>query len=401
MRVLSINNCSYGSTGMIMLGIHETLQAEGEDSVVCWSRGRTARTQNEMKFGTDTGVRLHALGARLVDGVGRFSARATRTLVSKIEEYRPDIIHLHNVHGYCLNMDVLFEYLKRSELPVVWTLHSCWPFTGHCSYFTYAGCEQWRSQCSRCPQIHEFPKSLIIDNSSRNFEWKHDLFTSLEQLTLVTPSQWLANLTEQSFFGGYPIRVIKNGIDTDVFRPCGCATSTRAALGVSKNKKMLLSVASPWSKRKGLEDLAKLSELLDDSYGIVIVGLDKRQVQSLPSGIVGIECTDSTQQLAELYSAADLFVNPTHEDNYPTVNIEALACGTRVLTYDTGGSPECSLNGDDRIIVPEKTAEALARAIEEHFARRFKPAVNSKVKSIRECSTTYLQLYRDILKKRE
>lgn len=375
-----------------MLGIHEELKCCGHESQAAWARGRSSENETELTFNSQLGVYSHAARARVTDRVGFYSSLATRKLVDEIKRFGPDVVHLHNIHGYCLDVRVLFSYLKDADIQVVWTLHSCWPFTGHCTYFERIGCDRWKTHCFNCPQKSEFPKSVLIDASEKNFDEKKALFTSLNKLTVVTPSRWLAGLVQESFLSRYPVKVVRNGIDVSVFnnRIDGSAARGRCCVG---DRKMILGVASPWSERKGFKDIIKLRSLLGDEYLIVLVGLSAKQLSSLPEGIVGFDRTDSTAELAELYAAADLFINPTHEDNYPTVNLEALACGTRVLTYNTGGSPECASCRDDCIITDECTPESMFAAIESFFSRASYRPISSTVKDQGECAAAYLSLY--------
>jgi glycosyltransferase involved in cell wall biosynthesis len=258
-------------------------------------------------------------------------------LIRRIKELNPDVIHLHNIHGYYLNIEVLFSFLRDYNKPVVWTLHDCWAFTGHCAYFDYANCEQWRTHCTKCPEKKSYPKSFALDNSSRNFDRKKRLFSGIRDLSIVTPSEWLSDLVGESFLSNYPRRVINNGIDLEVFKP---------TKGDFRNKRnldslfIILGVAAGWNRRKGLETFLELSRELSDNEKIVLVGLTSKQKKTLPANILGIERTNSAQELAEMYSASDVFLNPTLEDNFPTTNLEAMACGTPVITYRTGGSPE-------------------------------------------------------------
>lgn len=341
MKVLQINSvCGRGSTGRIAADLADVLKAQGHACKIAYGRETVPEKYRDIavRIGTDWDVRLHGVETRLFDTHGFGSRRATARFLDWVRDYDPDVIHLHNIHGYYLNAELLFAYLKRAGKPVVWTLHDCWAFTGHCAYFTAAGCEKWRTHCGGpCPQKREYPQCLGPGQSRRNFRRKRDSFTGVPSLTIVTPSHWLAGLVRESCLREYPVRVIPNGIDLQVFRPTGSDFRERHSL---EGKKILLGVASVWDERKGLRDFVELSGMLDSRYQIVLVGLSEAQLQSLPPNILGIRKTADTKELAEIYSAADVFLNPTHEDNFPTTNLEALACGTPVITYRTGGSPE-------------------------------------------------------------
>ena len=338
-----INTVPHGSTGGIMMKEHKELLARGEQSFAFWGRGRMPENNHEMRFASDTEVNLDALQTRLDGKAGFHSKSATKRLLSRLDEIKPDVVHLHNIHGYYVNVEMLFEWLAKSNCAVEWTLHDCWAFTGHCAYFTYAKCEQWKtccSHCESCPQLETYPKTFSKDSCSWNFEQKKRLFNLVPtaRMKLITPSQWLADLVGESILKNYPVEVRHNTIDTDVFKPTPSDFRERYGIG---NKFMILGVASPWTERKGLSDFVRLAGDLDmDKYAIVLVGLNKKQIKSLPENIIGLARTNSAKELAEIYTAADVFFNPTREDNYPTVNLEAEACGTPVVTYDTGGCRE-------------------------------------------------------------
>ena len=338
-----INTVPNGSTGGIMMKEHHELLARGEDSYVFWGRGREAQNDHEMKFCTDLEVKIDALQVRLDGRAGFHSNKATRRLLSRLDEIKPDIVHLHNLHGYYINVEMLFNWLAAQDCRVEWTLHDCWAFTGHCAHFTYVKCAQWKTHCAYskpCPQLGTYPKTVCRSSCARNFEAKRRLFTIVppERMTFISPSYWLSDFVKESFFGDYPIKVCHNTVDSSVFRPTPSDFRGRHGIG---DKFMVLGVASPWTERKGLSDFVRLAGELDSKrYAIVLVGLSSEQVKILPKSVVGLSRTDSVQELAAIYSAADIFFNPTLEDNFPTVNLEAEACGTPVLTYDTGGCRE-------------------------------------------------------------
>ena len=330
--------CGIRSTGRICTDLADALETQGHTCKIAY--GREAAPKKYQKYGyritSKWGVRLDALLSRLFGNAGFNSKRATKKFIEWVKQFDPDIIHLHNLHGYYINTPALFDYLKASGKPVIWTLHDCWSFTGHCAHFTTEKCEKWKSECFSCPKYHAYPKSFI-DRSRKNYKKKKELFSSLDKLTIVTPSHWLANLARASFLGSCPITVIPNGIDTAIFKPT--PSDFRKKHGLS-DKKIVLGVASAWGKGKGLYDFVSLAHLLGESYKVVLVGVTKQQKEELPSEILAITRTNNAQELAEIYTAADVFVNPTYCDTYPTVNLEAHACGTPVITYRTGGSVE-------------------------------------------------------------
>lgn len=331
------------STGRIMQEIGELALQNGWRSCIAYGKGRdgikTCKSET-IPVGSLCSTLWHGVETRLFDRHGLASTHATREFVKEIDRIHPDIIHIHNIHGYFLNYRVLFDYLSHSGIPVVWTVHDCWLYTGHCYYYSYAGCDKWQTGCGGCPQQRGFPASFIVDRSRRNFEDKKTAFTSMpkDKLVIVPVSEWIRSEMSKSFLGGYNFRVIHNGINTDVFKICN-ENDVIEKYGL-KGKHILLGVASIWSREKGFDDFMQLSRMLNDDETIVLVGIKNEERKKLPNNIIGISRTENVNQLAELYSVADAFINPTWQDNYPTVNLEAISCGTPVITYRTGGSVE-------------------------------------------------------------
>ena len=341
MKVLFINCvCGVGSTGRICGEKADELSAAGHECRIAYGRDSFVPDRYKkyaVRIGGDLDVRLHAASARLFDNAGFMSRRATKRFLEWAREFDPDEIHLHNLHGYYINVELLFEYLKSVDKTVTWTLHDCWPFTGHCAHFTIAGCDKWKTRCENCPQKGAYPASVLCDASRRNFDKKKELFRGVKNMTLVAPSEWIAGLAKQSFLSEYPVRVEHNRINTDVFKPT--PSDFRKKHGLA-DKKIVLGVSGVWSKEKGLDDFVSLSRMLDDRYKVVLVGLTEAQKNALPNSVLGVVRTESAEELAGIYTTADVFLNLTYEDNYPTVNLEAKACGAPVVTYRTGGSPE-------------------------------------------------------------
>ena len=331
MKVLQINSvCGIRSTGRICTDLADVLFAIGQESLILYGRESAPSRFSSFskKITTDSEVKLHGVCARIFDKAGFVSKRATERFIKEIERYNPDIIHLHNLHGYYLNVETLFEYLKTQDRPVVWTLHDCWAFTGHCSHFSYVGCNGWKNGCGNCPQINEYPKSFS-DNSAANFERKRKCFNGVKNMTLITPSNWLADVVRQSFLGDYPVVVIPNGIDLDSFKPTDLQIREKYGIG---DGKIILGVASAWSERKGLYDFVRLSELVSDDYKIVLVGL--KDVRGIPEKIITIPHIDGIEELAALYSSAYVFYNPSREETMGLTTVEAMACGAPVAVYD-------------------------------------------------------------------
>lgn len=394
MKVLYINVvCGTGSTGRICTDLLACLEKMGHSGAVAYGRGGAPESVPAYRIETDAGVRLHALTARLFDSAGFGSKSATQKLIRWIVDERFDLIHLHNLHGYYIHVGLLFDFLKQAGLPAVWTLHDCWAMTGHCTHFDFVGCEKWRTGCFSCPEKRQYPASLLLDNSSRNHQQKKALFTGVRGLHLVSPSQWLADLIAQSNLKEYPVSVIPNGVDRSKF--CPASEDVRQRLGL-QGKRVYLSAAGHWYDRKGLYDLTNLARLLNTEEKLVVVGLSEKQRRDMPDNVLALGHTGSVQGLAALYTMADVFINPSREDNLPTVNLEALACGTRVITYPTGGSPETLPEGGG-IVTAEKTPQALLEA-----ARALGPkpadAPAFDVLSKEKAAQRYLSLYEAVLK---
>lgn len=340
MRIAEINSCNFGSTGNIMLEIAEVAEKCGHTAAVCYPKSRgNAKKQKEtdIVIGSRLSRNLHLKLAEITGLNGCFSYFSTLDFLRKLNKFKPDIIHLHNLHNCYVNLPLLFGYIKKHNIKTVWTLHDCWSFTGHCPYFDIAECDKWKTECYNCPQYKEYPKSLF-DNSKYMYRLKKKWFTGIENMTIVTPSEWLASLVKESYLKDYPVKVINNGIDLNTFKP---TESDFRKKYDCESKNIVLGVALPWGKRKGLDVFSELAERLDDRYRIVLVGLAKEQKEGLPPNIIGLERTANQTELAEIYTAADVFANPTREEVFGLVNTEALACGTPGVTFETGGSPEC------------------------------------------------------------
>lgn len=349
-RLLQINiTANWGSHGKIAEGIGDAVTSHGWESHIAYGRWCNPSHSRLYHIGSMGDERLHGVCSRLFDDHGLHSCRATRRLVEYIKDLRPDIIHLHNIHGYYLNYPILFDYLARSGTPVVWTLHDCWTYTGHCAHYMYAKCDRWKTRCHDCPQKKAYPTSLWLDRSERNHALKRQYFCSVPGLTLIPVSRWLEGELHQSFFKDTPIRQIYNGIDLHTFSPVPADEGKPAVTqGYSH---MVLGVASNWY-RKGLDDFFRLRGMLPPDHLIVIVGAGGKDLQRINAteGMAGIPRTQNADELRRLYAAADVYFNPTWEDNLPTTNIEALACGTPVITYDTGGAGEIVTQGTGYVI---------------------------------------------------
>lgn len=334
MKIIQINTtCGIGSTGKIAVGISKLLTADSIENYIIYSN-RSNGYEAGISCSDNKYIKLQALKSRLFGNYGFNSKKATKRIIKELERIQPDVVHLHNIHGHDCDLEMLFTYFKKNKTKLVWTFHDCWAFTGYCVYFDAVNCDRWKKECFRCPQSKDF--TWLFDKSKQLFKKKRNLFNGLN-LTIVTPSQWLAELVRQSFLKEYETVVINNGIDLGVFRPV--ESDFRQKYGIEQ-KKIVLGVSMGWESRKGFDVFIELASRLTDDFKIVLIGTNDKTDKHLPENILSIHRTNNQQELAEIYSAADVFVNPTREDNYPTVNMEAIACGTPVLTFKTGGSPE-------------------------------------------------------------
>jgi glycosyltransferase involved in cell wall biosynthesis len=377
-----------GSTGRIAEEIGQLAVDNGWESYIAYARNDRMSQSKKIKIGNKFDIYWHVLMTRLFDRHGLCSNNATNKLIKQIKQINPDIIHLHNIHGYYLNYKILFHYLKESGIPVVWTLHDCWTFTGHCVYFTYMKCDKWKDHCFNCPQKKTYPSGLFIDRSRKNYIEKKKSFLSIgNKLTLVPVSDWLAGLCSQSFFRNVSIKRIHNGIDINTFKPLSEKEKMEIFNKYNITTRFFISgVANVWSARKGLNDFIKLRSILSEEYSILLVGLSKKQILSLPQGIIGLSKTEHIDELAKIYASSEVFINPTWEDNFPTTNLEALSCGTPVITYNTGGSIEAVIE-ETGFIVEQGDIQGLKNAIE-------KIKKNGKIKYSLACRKRALDFFR-------
>lgn len=336
MKIVQINaTCGVGSTGKICVGISETLEKNSVENYILYSV-KDSTYPYGLRYGNEVYRKCQALKSRVFGNYGFNSRSATKKLIGELERLQPDIIHLHNLHSHDCDLEMLLSYIKSKHIKLIWTFHDCWAFTGYCTHFTMANCEKWKQECRNCDQWRQF--SWFRDRSWYLYDKKKWAMQGLD-LTIVTPSNWLAELVKQSFLKDYPVKVIHNGIDLSVFRPTPSDFREKYGIG---SKYIVLGVAFGWGERKGLDVFVELAKRLDpENYQIVLVGTDDRVDRQLPKQILSIHRTQNQRELAEIYTAADVFANPTREEVLGLVNLEALACGTPGVTYRTGGSPEC------------------------------------------------------------
>jgi len=344
MKVLIINaSCGNGSTGRIVADLYQMLRNKGDNCKIAFGHGEPRMVPHEdtIRVNNKWGYYIHNILGKLFDRAGFFSRQKTKKFVKIIEEYKPDLIHLHNLHGFWINIDILFKELRKLNIPIVWTLHDCWAYTGHCAHYTANKCNKWIDGCHACQYLYAYPESFFVDNSRNNYLKKKELFTSVNKMTIVTPSKWLAGEVKKSFLGKYHVVPILNGIDLKTFSRKEFVS--RKKFGIPEHKKILLAVAFVWNKEKGLDDLIELSKIIDkDEYVMVIVGLSARQKETLllPPTIIAIERTSNIDDLVELYSLSDVFLNPSYQETMGMVTAEAIACGTPAIVYDKTAVPE-------------------------------------------------------------
>lgn len=393
--LIQINiTANWGSTGKIAESIGLAAMNAGWESYIAYGRWSNPSRSHLIRVGNRLDKYLHYAEQRIRDNEGLCSRRSTRQFIRQIEEIKPDIVQLHNIHDHYLNYRTLFDYLNQSNIKVVWTFHDCWAFTGHCFHFVTKDCEKWKKGCYECPMKNALPKT-VFDNSKENYELKKALFGGCQNLTVVPCSDWIAGFVRQSFLKDKRIEVIKNGVDLSVFKPTKKWTND----GLYR----ILAVSNIWSLEKGLSDIFKLRSLLSPEFLIIVVGLNEKQLKDLPTGITGIKRTQNMQELVDLYSRANVLINPTYADTFPTVNLEALACGTPVITYKTGGSPE-AIDDMTGLVVDQGDVEGMVMAIKNLCAKNRA----TLVKDCREraenefdkerCDEEYVELYKQLLK---
>lgn len=398
MKVVEINSGFHGSTGTIMLSIADKVRSMGNEAYTFSELKSKIAPTGHYFFGSKIENILHR-GISVLSGIsGKGSKYGTKELIKQLDTIHPDILHLHNLHGWYINIPMLFEYIKKNNIKTVWTLHDCWGFTAQCSHFTMEKCEKWKTGCYDCPRYKIYPYTLV-DRTKKMWHLKKTWFSNVENMVIVTPSEWLSKLVKQSFLSDYPVRVINNGIDLDVFKPTN--SDFRKEYGI-EDKKIVLGVASDWNERKGLDVFFYLAETLPREYKIVLVGTNAEIDKSLPEKILSIHRTQNQEELAKIYTAADVFVNPTREENFPTVNIEALACGTPIVTFKTGGSPEILDASTGRVVAYNDILglkNEIIRVCTEEKLEQLSCIERSKLFSADSKYGEYIALYNDLIRR--
>ena len=392
MKVAQINASLQGSTGKICKAVSEKLTEKGVENYIFYS-ARKSDFSRGIKYQKDGYTRMQTGFSRLFGNYG-FNARlSTKTLIKKLKQLQVDVVHLHNVHSHNLHLGLFFKYIKSANVKVFWTFHDCWAFTGYCPHFDMIGCKKWQTGCYDCSQKKRY--SWLFDKSKRLYEKKRKSLTGVKDMTIITPSTWLAGLVKKSFLKTYPVQIIHNGIDLSVFKPTESDFKEKHGL---HNKKIVLGVAFDWGKAKGLDVFIELSKRLASDYQIVLVGTDEKIDKQLPENILSIHRTQNQKELAGIYTVADVFVNPTREENYPTVTMEAIACGTPVVTFKTGGSPE-TLDETCGFVVKKEDIDEMQNCIERICKRRLftEEACLNKAKEFNQITRfeEYVNLYEE------
>ena len=361
MRILGINSWYNGSTGNIMQMCASETRKRGHEVVMCCpftlTNKNLKKDNTQWLFGQIILRKLSEKLAYLTSKNGCFNRIDTWLLLRRIKKWRPDVIHLHNLHPDYINLPLLFSFIKKNNIPVVWTLHDCWAFTGGCAHFE-KGCSKWKEQCYGCKLYRVYPASMF-DNSRRKYIQKKQWFTGVDNMVLCTPSKWLANLCEQSFMSDYPIRAINNGIDLNIFWPHKSNIRERFSI---KRRWMVLAVASGWTEMKGVDVVCRIAEMLSDDYQVVMVGAINKVENYIPKNVITIQRTEDQCMLSDIYSAADVFINPTRQEVLSMVNIEAIACGTPVVTFRAGGAPE-TIDDTCGVVVEQEDVAAMKNEI--------------------------------------
>ncbi|WP_244052374.1 MULTISPECIES: glycosyltransferase [Hungatella] len=397
MKVLMINCvCGIRSTGRICTDLSEILESYGHECRIVYGRETIPEKYQHiaLKLDSNIEIKINALKARIFDNEGFNAKKETKKLIEYIGKYKPDIIHLHNLHGYYLNIELLLGYLAERDIPVVYTMHDCWAITGHCAHFAKIKCEKWKTGCFNCAIKNEYPASFLMDSSKKNWEKKRALFQKLNNIIIVTPSEWLANILKQSYLKHQSIIVIPNGVDMEVFQPTESDFRKKYKL---ENKHIVLGVATAWNERKGLKEFMLLQKELDDSYQLVLVGLTQNQIQKLPDGVIGIERTNSMQELAGLYSTADIFVNAGQEETMGLTTVEAMACGTPAVVSDLTAVPEV-IDSDGGLIFTDYSVECMAEKIRSAVGMSFPYTRRSAMRYEKKRQyEKYLELYETMI----
>jgi putative colanic acid biosynthesis glycosyltransferase len=342
MKVIQINGvASAGSTGKIVTQLSEVMHSEGiENYIISAGYKETTERDNVYFCSSYIGVRTHQILGNLLGDTGFHSYLATRKAISILKKNKPDVVHLHNIYSYFLNVETLLNYLKTHHITTIWTIHDFWAVTGHCTHFEVAGCYRWKKECGNCPQLRKFPYSRFFDRSATLLNKKKSIYDGWNTLYLATVSEWVANYLPDSILKGKEIRIIPNGVDTSVFKPLAVEKPYEF-----KEKFVILSVAMSWGANKGLNDLLSLASKMNEDELLVIIGLPEDKIDKLPTNVIGIPRTKNADELCNYYNIADVYVSASTEETMGLTVVEAMACGTPAVVYNKTALPELIADG--------------------------------------------------------
>lgn len=402
-KIVQINVTCNGSTGRIMEQIQKKATESGYKAISFYGRGNPSNKEC-IKIDTQIEILWHVLIARLLNLQGHGSIFATYRMIKKIKKIQPDIIHLHNLHGYYINLKMLFKFLKKQNIPIIWTLHDCWAFTGHCAYYTANNCEKWKSLCDNCKYKNMYPEAYFFGNrAKKEYLLKKKLISEIKNLTITVPSHWLKGQVNNSYLKERQTEVVHNCIETNVFKPIEY-TDIKKKYNIDLNKKIILGVAAQWGKNKGIEYFKELSEIIDNEKEVIVmVGLTDKQIQAMPENIIGINRTENIEELVNIYSMADVFFNPSIQETFSMVTIEAIACGTPCLVMDSTATPELVNENIGRILKKQEFSDMkkIYKEIQEMIkkGKNTNACVEQAQKYDIENYQKYINLYKNIISK--
>lgn len=403
MIVLQINiESNYGSTGRIVEGIGRLAQSQGIETHVAYSRGANPSRLNTHHIGNKLSQGLHLVRTRVFGDHLKGSGFSTKQLIKLIEKLDPNIVHIHQVHGYYLHVPILFKYLRKSDRKIVWTLHDCWSYTGHCSYYTKIGCQKWLKECHNCPQFSGYPKSYFFDRSKEEFNLKKELFASMQNLHLVAISDWLKEEVSKSILAELPISVIKNGVDLEIFKPIKFNKELEKKKRGITSKNVVIATGTTWNSSKGLEDYKKLGAKLPNNTTLLLVGIPTYLQVGFPNSTICIERTESKEELSLLYNIADVVLSLSYQESFGLTIPEGLACGTPGVAYRNTALKEHISEHTGKLVMTgniQEASQAIAEVIEVGKSAMSEACISfcHKNYNLKNNYQNYLSLYSQLI----